>query len=234
MMIRGCLTFCVLCCAMSARADILAQCNFNSLDNNAATGTLSASTGAGTIGVAGGATTFFGFGTGSSDSEIGANDSAWGVGGFPSQGVASGTVGIEGSASTVGYQQVLLSLDQKGQPSSNKFFQVQARVVPAGAFLPVATYGIAASDVWENAKTFDVTSVVPAAANNPNFAFRVVAVFEPNTSQYAATSAGYNGNISTLFDMVTVQGVVPEPSSLSLGAIAAVAMLRRRRNARSL
>jgi hypothetical protein len=218
----GCVTMRnIACCIIvlvflpsAADADVLARFDFNTLDNNAATGTLVSTTGAGTLAALGGATTFFGFGTGSSDPEVGANDSGLGLGGFPAQGVGSGTVGLSGAVSTAGFDRVLVRLDQKNQPSSNKFYAVQARTAPAGPFIDVATYGIAASDLWENVKTFDVTSAVPAAANNPNFAFRIAAVFEPGTTQYVASEAGYNGDIPTLFDMIIVEGlVIPEPSS---------------------
>lgn len=206
----------------------LARFDFNTPDNNAATGTLVSTTGMGSIGTVGGATTFFGFGTGSSDPELGADNSAWGVGSFPAQGTSSGTVGIEGAVSTAGYNSIRLQFDQKNQPSSNKFYEVQVRTAPAGPFASVATYGIAAADIWENAKSFDLTAAIPAAGNNPDFAFRVVAVFQPGTTQYVASEAGFNGNIPTLFDVVRVDGfVIPEPSSLVI-AILAVAMLKLR------
>ena len=214
----------------AAHAVNLARFDFNTPDNNAATGTLVSTTGAGTLAALGGATTFFGFGTGSSDPELGANDSALGLGGFPAQGVGSGTVGLAGAVSTAGFNRVLLHLDQKNQPSSNKFYAVQVRTAPAGPFVDVATYGIAASDIWENNKTFDVTNTVPAAANNANFAFRIAAVFEPGTAQYVASEAGYNGDIPTLFDMIIVEGlVIPEPSSGLMLVVGIAAFIRVRR-----
>ena len=101
---------------------------------------------------------------------------------------------------------------------------------PAGPFVDVATYGIAASDVWENNKSFDITNTIPAAANNPNFTFRIAAVFEPGTAQYVASEAGYNGDIPTLFDMIIVEGleVIPEPSSCLMLIIGMVALIRLR------
>jgi hypothetical protein len=223
----ACFAFVLVIMPTAADADVLARFDFNTLDNNAATGTLVSTTGAGTLAPFGGATTFFGFGTGSSDPELGANDSALGLGGFPAQGVGSGTVGLTGAVSTARFRRVLLHLDQKNQPSSNKFYSVQVGTVPAGPFVDVATYGIAASDVWEHNKSFDVTAAVPAAANNPNFAFRIAAVFEPGATQYVASEAGYNGDIPTLFDMIIVEGlqVIPEPSSCLLLMIGLVALV---------
>jgi hypothetical protein len=73
------------------------------------------------------------------------------------------------------------------------------------------------------------SALVPGAANNPNFAVQVVAVFEPNATQYVASEAGYNGQIPTLFDMITLTGDVPEPSAAALAAAGALVMLRPQR-----
>jgi hypothetical protein len=215
-----------------AQAGTLAQFNFDTLDNNASTGTLAASLGSGSLSLVGGPTTFFGFGTGSTDPAVGAQNSALGLGGFPAQGVGSGTVGLQGAVSTAGFEHVVLLFDQKNQPSSNKFYEVQVRTAAAGPFVPVATYGIAAADVWENAKTFNLSSLAPAVNNNADFAFRIVGVFDPNSNQYVASEAGYNGSIPTLFDMVTIQAsVVPEPGAIiavAVTALGVVALSRRR------
>lgn len=214
-----------------AAADVLTQFNFNTPDGNASTGTLAPSIGGGAFTAVGGPTTFFGFGTGSSDAAAGAEDSALGLGGFPAQGAESGTVGFEVAVSTLGFQNVVLKLDQKNQPSANKFYEVQVRTAPAGPFEAAATYGIAAADVWENAKSFNLSAALPAAANNPDFAVRVVGVFEPGGTQYVASEAGYNGQIPTLLDMVTIEGTaIPEPAGATLAAAAlALAVLRRPR-----
>jgi hypothetical protein len=226
MRLNLCAAVVVIFAPAAARAEILAQFDFNTLDNNAATGTLASTTGVGTLTTVGGATTFFGFGTGSSDPETGANDSGLGVGGFPAQGVGSGTVGLESAVSTAGFDRVVLQFDQKNQPSSNKFYDVQVRTATAGPFASAGTYGIAAADLWENAKTFDLTSALPSAANNPNFAFRIVAVFQPTTTNYVASEAGYNGDIPTLYDLITVEGfIVPEPASWLLYTTSAIGAL---------
>ena len=215
----------------ASRGDILAQFDFNTADGNASTGTMAPSVGTGAFIAIGGATTFYGFGAGSGDPAVGADNSALGLGGFPSQGSASGTVGFQAEVSTVGFNDITLTFDQKNQPSANKFFEVQVRTSAAGPFAPVAVYGIAAADVWENGKTFNL-SATPAAANNPDFAVRVVGVFEPNTSQYVASEAGYNGQIPTLLDMVTIHGsVVPEPQSgltALLALLSTVGLAKRR------
>jgi hypothetical protein len=214
-----------------ARAVTLASFDFNTPDNNAATGTLASTTGMGTLATVGGATTFFGFGTGSTDPEVGANDSAWGLGDFPPQGTASGTVGFEVAVSTVGYNQVRIQFDQKNQPSSNKWYSILLPSAPSGPVdLEHTTYGVEEADVWY---TWATPTSYPTVVNNPNFAFRVVAAFEPSTSQYVASEAGYNGQIPTLFDRIIVEGfVIPEPAALAMLVLALACLVIKHRAVR--
>src|SRR4051794_29434396 len=157
---RHILTLLVYLLPSAACADTLARFDFNTPDGNAATGTLVSTTGIGTLTTIGGPTTFFGFGTGSTDPEVGANDSAWGVGGFPTQGTASGTVGFQVAISTAGYNQIRIQFDQKNQPSSNKSYSILVPSAPNGPIdFNLATYGIPAADVWQSQSE---TSALPA------------------------------------------------------------------------
>jgi hypothetical protein len=232
---RSLLLSCLLLAATAARASAvqIVQFTFNTADGNAATGTLAPSIGAGTLAIVGGPTTFFGFGSGSSDPAVGAENSAWGLGGFPSAVGDSGTVGWQLAASTVGYQAVTLAFDQKNQPSSGKFYEIQVRTTPVGPFVSVATYGIVAADVWENQKSFNLSALLPAATNNPDFAVRVVGVVDPVTMQFVASEAGYNGQIPTLFDVIALRGDhVPEPAAAVLAVGVGAAWLGTRRRIR--
>lgn len=233
---RGKLTFLALGLCGLAQANVITQWNFNTLDGNGSTGTLSPSIGAGTVAPIGGVSSFFGFASGSSDPEVNSEDSAWGIGNLPPQGTASGTAGMEGLVSTVGFQSIFLSVDVKTQFSSSKYYQVQYRLTNGGAWNAAATYGIVVEDVWENQKTFDLSAINIGVENNAQFGFRIVAVFKPGTQQYAGMNdlPGSYGGFGTLNDMLTISGTpVPEPASFIAFGIGALGLAGfRRRNAR--
>lgn len=210
-----------------AQADTIVQWDFNTDDGSTSTGTTSPSTGMGALSLVGGSTSFFGGSFGSSDPAGFPLDSAWSVGGYPSQGTASGTAGFRADASTLGLQGITVSFDYRNQPSSNKFFDFQY-TLDGFSWTTAESYGIATVDTWFNQKTVDLSGV-SGANNNALFGFRIVAVFEPNTTQYKATDAGYNGDFGVLYDMVTVSGEpVPEPGILAILGLGC-AVLRRRR-----
>jgi hypothetical protein len=76
-------------------------------------------------------------------------------------------------------------------------------------------------------------STVAGVNDNPNFAFRIVSAFAPDTSAYQATRTGsaYRADGTWHFDMVIVQAV-PEPEAYAM-LLAGLGMLgwvaRRRR-----
>src|SRR4051794_1055012 len=78
-----------------ANADTVVQWDFNTVDGNASTGTLTPSTGAGTVTLVGGTTAFFHFGNGSSDPTPSPDNSTYSVGNYPAQGQDSGTAGFQ-------------------------------------------------------------------------------------------------------------------------------------------
>ena len=195
----------LLLTASAVQADTLALWNFN-------TDSLAPSTGAGTLSPIGGVSSFFGFGNGSGDPEV--PNRAWGIGNLPPQGTDSGTAGMEGSVSTIGFSDIQLSFDIKTQFSSSKYYEVRYRTSNAGSWVTAASFGVATEDVWENQKTFDLSTLDSAVNNNAQFQFQVVAIFKPGTDTYAGMNdlANSYGGFGTVNDRVTVSGTaIPEP-----------------------
>ena len=204
-------------------ANTLASWHFNSDDGQVSTGTLAPSEGMGALALIGGAQGLFTSGSPGDPASF-PLDSGWSVGGFPAQGTASGTAGMQGFVSTLRHGQVTLSFDYKTQPSGNKWFLVQASHDSGSTWADVSAFGVAAADQWFTANV-DVSSVLPAVADQTGFGFRVVAAFAPGTFQYEAAEAGYNGDFGLVFDRLTLQATpVPEADAVWL-ALAGVGMI---------
>lgn len=192
----------------------ITQWNFNSVvpDASTATGTTQPSAGTGTLAVTGGLTASFASGTagnGSSDPAPAADNSGYGLTGWPAQGTGNKTAGITFSASTSGYQNIQVSFDLRHSNTGPAHIQLQyCPDVTAGA--PVWTdFNTAAAtggDTWFQ-RSFDLSSVT-ALNNNPHAGFRVVAAFAPATTAYAPANpaSNYSTGGTWRFDMVTIKG----------------------------
>jgi len=216
------------CCVGPAAGATLSQWNFNSDDGDAATGTLTAAIGSGSLVLVGGTTDLFTLGS-PGDPALPPLDSSWSVGGYPAQGTASGTAGFEGFVSTIGFQNLSISFDFRNQPSANKWFALQATADHGAVWNDVATFSVDTADTWFT-QAFAISPALAAANDNAMFGFRIVAVFAPATSAYEASEAGYNPDFGLQYDMVTVTGQpVPEPSTMLaiVAGVTAIALLLR-------
>lgn len=227
--------------ALPLSAATVAQWNFNSspADGVNSTGSSLPSTGTGILSTIGGATNpSFNSGAGSSD--VATDNTGFQTTTFPALSTANKTAGLEVRTSTVGYDSIIVSWDQRHSNTSANTTRLQY-TLDASATTPVwvdnaqFTFTPAATgtgDIWYNARTANLTSI-SGVANNANFAFRVVAEFDPNTSNYLASrsTSSYGTAGTWRFDMVTVSGVavVPEPSAMLLGSLGMLGLLRRRR-----
>ena len=201
----------------SARAELLAQWNFNSdpPDTSGSTGTNKPSFGVGTARLIGGATATFASGNGSSDPAT-VDDTGWNTATYPAQGTGNKTRGVEFNVSTEGFQQIRITWDHRNSSTSSRYIRFQYSTNGTD-FIdgPVLTNTI--QDTYFS-KVVDLSSVsvVNNLVNNKsNFAFRIVSEFEStaignNTNQYIATAAGqtYSPNGTWRFDMVTVSGEI--------------------------
>src|SRR5262245_57036301 len=114
-----------LLAAGSARAALFTQWNFNSLpaDADPATGTLAPSLGVGTDSNIGGTTFNFASGDasgGSSDPAAG-DDSGWNLTTWPAQGAANETAGAQFLSSTLGYQDITITWDQRHSNTGSRY-----------------------------------------------------------------------------------------------------------------
>jgi hypothetical protein len=252
----------MLLCALAAPAfltaaasgQIITQWNFNSNppDANTGTGTLTPNIGTGTIANIGGTTFTFASGDasgGSSDPATG-DDSGWNLTTFPAQGTNSGTAGMRALVSTVGYDNIIVSWDLRTSNTGSRYYQFQYTLdasVASPTWVPFGgdannVFTSGGGDFWNNNNVVDL-SPVPGVNNNPNFGFRIVAVFSPDaftTSNAPITSYGpfeayraansddrnYSPSGTWRFDMVTV---VPAPGALALLGMGGLVAARRRR-----
>lgn len=231
-----------LASASAASAATISQWDFNSLpsDNSSGTGTLTPVIGAGTVTLIGGTTSTFASGNasgGSTDPDASNNDSAFNTTTYPAQGTGNQSAGIQVSVSTLGYQDIVLTWDQRHSNTVSRYFRLQYTTDGSTYVDSVLFDGNAGGDTWYNGRSVDLTGT-PGVDNNPNFAFRIVSEFAPSTSTYVATtgSSSYSTSGTSRYDMVTVTGnVVPEPSSCALavlGLCSLVPVVRRKLRSR--
>lgn len=223
--------------ALSAQGAIITQWNFNSVpsDANTSTGTTLPNIGAGTIAVVGGVTSSFSSGdaTGGSTDPATGDDSGLQTTTYPAQGTNNKTAGIEARVGTSGYQDIVVSWDQRHSNTSANTIRLQytldiTSVTPT--WVDDAVFTADAGDKWFNNRSSDL-SAVTGLNNNPNAAFRVVTEFATATDYVASTStSNYASTGTQRFDMVTVSGnVIPEPASVSLLVAGGLLVARRRR-----
>jgi len=232
----------LLAITSQSRGDIITQWNFNSLvpDGIAGTGTTTPSTGVGTASMIGGVIPvgggfLNGNNSGGSSDPVVNDDSAWRTRGYPAQGTSSGTAGVRFNVSTMGQENIFVSWDHLHSLISSRYSQFQYSVdgltFSSAGLLNDGIFSAAATEtlLWANSRTVDL-SAIASVANNPNFAFQIVSIFDPTLGNAYSSPAdsGYTGGEWT-FDMVTVNGVVPEPSTLGLVVSVGLALFRRRK-----
>jgi hypothetical protein len=170
----------------------------------------------------------------------------WRVRGSQSNGWSGTTQLLSGArfkASTVGFQDIVVSFDIQATDGSPRHAQFQYTIdgtsfVSFGGLLDFN----ATSDKWRTGVTFDL-SAVDAVENNASFGFQLVSAFspveftnangvQPANTAFQRTDAGanvYNGTAGNYrFDMVTISSI-PEPSVLAPLAVAALVLGRKRR-----
>ncbi len=223
--------------AGAAHAQVLTQWNFNGDSATTVPGGTTSPTpsvGSGTAALRGGTTATFASGVangGSTDPVTTAPPNyGWNLTTFAAQGAENGLRGAQFNVSTVGVLggTLVVSWDHRHSNTSSRFVQFQYST-DGSSFTDFGTpFEGTAGDTWFNNRSVDLTGL-SGVYNNANFAFRIVAVFDPQGSGYVASNSTgtYAGSGTWRLDMVTIS--VPEPSAVALLGLGGLAALRRRR-----
>lgn len=227
--------------AGNVQAADITQWNFNSVpaDTSTSTGSLIASVGVGSLSTLGTVTQTFASGTsnGGSSDPVTVDDTGLSTLTYAAQGTNNKLNGVQFNVSTLGFENIAVSYDLRHSNTSSRYEQFQYSL-DGSTFVDFALLDGNAGDTWFNGRTVDL-SAISGADNNANFAFRVVSVFAPSTSAYAASNTGSNYATSGTwrFDMVTVSGntiaAVPEPETYAmlLAGLGLMGFVARRRQA---
>lgn len=199
----------------SARADIIAQWNFNSPtpDGDTGTGSLEPSSGQGTASLLNGVSGTFATGC-TNDSAPAADNSGWNTASYPAQGTSNKMAGVQFNVSTLGYSDIIIRWDHRVSSSASKYCRLQYSTDGATWTdypVPNAAMLVSSRANYFEAQTNSLVGV-PETENCAGFSFRIVAEFESTavggSENYVTTHAtnNYSRSGTIRFDMVTVTG----------------------------
>jgi hypothetical protein len=237
-------TSAVLVTINQSSADIITQWNFNSVapDNKPSTGTTMPYIGSGAASLVGGTTESFGSG---SIGDTADDDSSWVTTTYAPPFTGNLTRGVQFAVDTRGYKDIVLSWEQNISSTASKYNQFRYSVDGGDHFFNFKTpddngpFDHSFAGVW-NSYSVDLTGI-SGVNNNANLVLQFLAVFAPGTNNYVSpnTEIGdYASSGQWRFDMVTVQGTVPEPGTLALlgtgfAAMIGLSVVRARRRSAS-
>jgi hypothetical protein len=217
---------------VTGRTALITRWDFNAIS-------LTPSTGVGSIQSAG--FTSFSFSAGRESASNQSSDSitpstsnrALTVDSFPSITANNLSAGIRVNVSTVGYDNIVVSWDQRHTDSSSRYVRFQYSLDGTTWVNDDVFNGSQASVTWFNGRTVNLSNI-PGVKDNSAFAFRIVSEFQSTatgsgSAAYAPSGpAGYSGGGTWRFDMITISGEtlepVPEPTSIALSIFAAGAL----------
>lgn len=119
---------------------------------------------------------------------------AYSIKGFPASGTASGTAGYQFTVSTVGFtDQINVTFDPRGSNTSSKWMQYEYSTNGGTTWTVLSNNGGLLANSFA---TTPVALTFPASCSNiAGLAFRIVSIFDPAGTDYAAVSSTstYNG-----------------------------------------
>ena len=188
----------------------IAQWDFNA--PNMPTNAPVASIGTGVGALVGGTTATYA--AGSFSDPAGAGNSAWNSTTYANQGTGNKQRGVQFNTSTVGYQHILLTWEERHSDTASKYMRLQyssdgSTFTDANVITMTATNN---SFVFFHSDL----SGIPAVNDNSNFAFRIVSEWESSAtgntnSNYVATVTSYSTAGTIRYDLVNVYG---DPAAL--------------------
>lgn len=197
---------------------------------NGPQGTSSPWVGVGTASTVGSATANFAAGSPADTSAPSSSENkGWNIAGFASQGTASGERGVQFACSTLGYDSIAVTWQERHSNSASRFVLFQYSIdgksftsegLTNGGLFEASLGG----DVWQAERRVDLKGIAQVAGN-ASFALRIVSVFAPDSGQYlpSSPSATYGPSGTIRFDLVQVEGMpVPAPAATALGAVGAM------------
>lgn len=211
---------------LSTPSTRLARWDFNAT-NSITTNTPTPSSGTGSATLVGTPTGGYTIGTYSDPAGLpGDLNSGWNTANYPVVNAGNKTSGVQFNVSTLGYQNILLSWEERHSDTASKYTRVQystdgVNFIDGDRFTMLNT-----NNGWVF-YTSDLTSA-PGVNNNANFAFRIVSEWEAtaignNNSNYVGTVAAYSTGGTIRVDLVSVfgntfTGVTPIPLVLTPNA----------------
>ena len=185
--------------------------DFNSVpsDANTTTGSTDPSLGAGTLTLLPGNSVTFAAGTFADPASLGDDNTGWNTTSYPGAGTSNKLAGVQFNVSTLGYDHVVLTWEQRNSDTASRYGRVQ-----------YSTDGVNFVDhtvTIKNGTGFQFfksdLSGISGANNNPNFAFRIVTEFQDTATgsglhdYFPTTSPGSYGTSGTIrFDWLNVFG----------------------------
>ncbi|MCA9063920.1 MAG: hypothetical protein KDA96_12700 [Planctomycetaceae bacterium] len=207
-----------------ATAGVIGLWNFNSTvpDGLTSTGTLDAAVGIGTASLVGTVSGAFSNGAadGGSTDPAATDNSGWQTNSYPAQSTGSRTHGLQFLVDTTGFESIQLTWDQRNSNTASRYWAVDYSVNGTDWITLPGNFALTSGGAWFNGNLADLSSI-SAVNDNAAFGVRILSVFEPLTSDYAATGSGfgYGTGGTARFDMVTIRGnpvgaaaTVPEPA----------------------
>ena len=204
-----------------AKADIIAQWNFNSVppDSSPTTGTTAPSVGSGTASLIGGVMpgTPNEFSTGSTnDPASSTDDTGWQTSNYPAAATGNKTGGVQFNVSAVGYSNIVVRWDQRVTSTASKYYRLQYSTNGTTFFdygPPIAMQAAPSTQSYYEAQTNNLANFA-GVNNNPNFAFRIISEFEQSAmgsgaNDYVTVSnSTYRSDANVRFDYVTIFGTL--------------------------
>lgn len=218
--------------SMGAHAELLVQWNFNTLANTSdikASYTFNGEQAPSFVGLGGVALSLVSD-LGSSDPEAG--DKALNTTSYAAQGTGDLTRGIQVMVSTIGFENLVLSFDQRNSNTASAWTTL-LYTLDGSTWLNAQSFQMTAGGSFVNNRSFDFSSI-SGANDNANFGIQLLASFAPSTSSFAGTAGAYGTAGTIRYDMLSFSGdvvAVPEPQTVALllsGLFVVVGVSRRR------